>query len=109
MYVSYLWIGRDKLFLNFTPSTTELIFYWDRLSAVILTFEQKDVCFCKELNDALTAKFGLPSILGGQGVKYKYTGENDIEYWCIRKHPHSLVVYGKSEVISLLLPVLSSS
>lgn len=111
MYISYLWIGKDKPFLDFTPDKTELIFYWDRLSVVLLTFEQKDLIFYNELNDALIAKFGLPAILSEyHDVRYKYKGENNIEYWCISTRSNSLmVVYGKREVISLFIPVLYHS
>lgn len=37
-YDRYLYIGDVKKFLNFLPQKTELIFYWDRLEIVILTF-----------------------------------------------------------------------
>lgn len=37
-YDSYLYKGEVKKFFNFSPQKTELIFYWDRLEIVILTF-----------------------------------------------------------------------
>ncbi len=107
MYISYLWIGENKPFLNFHPDKAELIFYWDRLSAVILTFEQKDNNFHHELKDALTVKFGSSIAIAEHGMRYKFTGANDIEYWYICTRTNSvLVVYGERNVISLLLPVL---
>ncbi len=54
MYDSYLYIGKVKKFLNILPQKAELIFYWDRLKIVILTFlNMGDVTkenFMKKLN-----------------------------------------------------------
>jgi hypothetical protein len=110
MYVSYLWIGKNKPFLNFTPDRTELIFYWDRLSAVILRFEQKGNNFRHELQDVLTARLGSPIAIAEYEMRYKFMGANNIEYWYICTRSNSLlVVYGESDAISHLLPVLSFS
>jgi hypothetical protein len=108
LYVNYLWIGKNKSFLNFTPDKTELIFYWDRLSAVILTFDQKEIHFCNELNDTLKTRFGLPKITHkDNNLIYKYSGKEDVEYWCIFADKDTLnAVYGKKEALTLLsLPV----
>jgi hypothetical protein len=110
MYVSYLWIGENKPFLNFIPDKSELIFYWDRLCAVILAFEEKDICFCKELNNALEIKFGLPEITRkDNNLICRYSDKKNVEYWCIFTYQNTLnAIYGKKEAISLFLPVLSS-
>lgn len=40
MYDSYLYIGEPKTFQGQTPIRTELIYHWDILKVVILTFEK---------------------------------------------------------------------
>lgn len=37
-YDSYMYLGEIKRCLNYISDRTELIFYWDRLEIVILTF-----------------------------------------------------------------------
>lgn len=54
MFDNYLYIGEVKKFLNILPQKTELIFHWDRLEIVILTYlDMGDVTiqnFKKKLN-----------------------------------------------------------
>jgi hypothetical protein len=40
MYDTYLYIGEPKTFQGQTPIRTELIYHWDILKVVILTFEK---------------------------------------------------------------------
>jgi len=58
LYCSYLWAGKEqKKFLDYEPSSTELIFHWDRLEVVILKFESKDKELYEKINTALLNRF----------------------------------------------------
>ncbi|MCQ4140418.1 hypothetical protein NOM92_10930, partial [Chryseobacterium sp. EO14] len=54
LYISYLWVGKNfKKFLTFTPHKTELIFYWDILNTVILTFLERDIEYYNKIISTL--------------------------------------------------------
>lgn len=85
LYISYLWVGSEvKKFLGFIPHRIELIFYWDRLEAVILEFDKKSEHYYNSMNKALSKRFSnvtsetFPDSIG----MFKFTTEK-ITYWNI--------------------------
>ncbi|MDC8102607.1 hypothetical protein [Chryseobacterium rhizosphaerae] len=85
LYISYLWVGSEvKMFLGFVPHRTELIFYWDRLEAVILEFDKKSEHYYNRMNKALSKRFSkfTSETLPDSTVIFKFTTEK-ITYWNI--------------------------
>ncbi|MDD1549868.1 hypothetical protein MPN29_03260 [Riemerella anatipestifer] len=96
-YDSYLYIGEAKEFLNQKPNKAELIFYWDRLEAVILTFFHIGIDAIEEIKNTLKCKYSLASYevhLNYDLYEY-YAGE--IQLFLVLKKANSLfVIYGNS-------------
>ncbi len=96
-YDSYLYIGEVKNFLNFFSDKTELIFHWDRLEAVILTFFNMEMKIIEEIKDNLKYKYHFPiyEIHEKYEVYEYYAGE--LQLFLILKKPNALLfIYGNS-------------
>lgn len=96
-YDSYLYIGEVKKFLNHSSDKTELIFYWDRLEAVILTFFHIEMNFIEKIKNILKYKYHFPiyEIHSNYEVYEYYAGE--IQIFLVLKKPNTLlVIYGNS-------------
>ena len=80
---SYLYVGEVKKFLDFSTDKTELIFYWDKLEIVILTFLNVEVSRFTEVSNALSEMFGNAEIITQEEkIIHKFKNRN-IEYWCV--------------------------
>ena len=96
-YDSYLYIGEVKNHLNLFSDKTELIFYWDRLEAVILTFFHIEMNTIEKIKNILKYKCHFPiyEIHSNYEVYEYYTGE--IQIFLVLKKPNTLlVIYGNS-------------
>jgi len=83
LYCSYLWAGKEqKKFLDFEPSTTELIFHWDRLEVVILDFESQSKQFYNNLNNQLKIRFeNFQPVKHYENIKISKFVCQNISYW----------------------------
>lgn len=107
LYISYLWVGNEtKMFLNFPPHRTELIFYWDILNTVILTFLDRDIEYYYKILSALETKFGQSEMhKNKRAIINKYKTKN-IEYWCIYKLRTITIQYGISQTMNRIYNTL---
>jgi hypothetical protein len=109
-YDSYLYLGELKKFLNYISDKTELIFYCDRLEAVILTFENKDWHCFNEFSNALKMMFRETEAITLENHLVQKFKHKNIEYWCVFNPQTNtiIVIYGVSDTIQqVLLSLLS--
>lgn len=98
---SYLYLGEIKKFLNSISDKTELIFYWDKLEFVIITFENKKANYFIEFSNALKVAFKeIETTMIENHILQKFKHKN-IEYWCDYNQQSNtiIVLYGMSETI----------
>lgn len=99
MYDSYLYVGTVKKFLNNLPDRTELIFHWDRLEIVILTFlhlEINTINKFKENLNLIPLKF--KTMVKSDHELCFYSNENT-QYYLVWQKPDTLVlIYGNANV-----------
>ena len=93
-YDSYTYLGEVKKFLNIISDKTELIFYWDRLEAVILTFFHIEMKTIEEIKNILKYKYHHTNY----DVYEYHAGE--LKLFQILKKPNTLVIiYGNSNCL----------
>lgn len=107
-YDSYLYLKEVKNFLNIISDKTELIFYWDRLKAVILTFFHIEMKTIEEIKSNLKYKYHFPIYeLHANYEIYEYHA-GVLQLFLLLKKPNTiLIIYGNSncleEIISSIL------
>ncbi|WP_124641909.1 hypothetical protein [Amniculibacterium aquaticum] len=96
-YDSYMYLGEVKKFLNYHSDKTELIFYWDRLEAVILTFFHIEMKTIEEIKNILKYKYHyLINELHANYVVCEYHAVK-LQVFLILKKPNTLlIIYGNS-------------
>lgn len=102
-YDSYLYVGEINKFLNFYTYQTELIFHWDILEMVVLTF--LNINTTNLLNQLETFKFS------SEIIKYKlikYTGHREIIYLILLNSKETILIYGNPHKSKEILKVLDS-
>lgn len=96
-YDSYSYLGGVKKFLNIISDKTELIFYWDRLEAVILTFLNVEINSVEKFKIELKYKCHFPIYLVYSNFEiYKYRSGNLKLYLIWEKSNTLIVLYGNS-------------
>ena len=96
-YDSYTYLGEVKKFLNIISDETELIFYWDRLEAVILTFFHMEMNTIEQIKSILKYKYHFPfyELLANYEIYEYHAGE--LQLFLILKKPNTLlIIYGNS-------------
>ena len=96
-YDSYTYIGVVKNFMNIISDKTELIFYWDRLEAVVLTFFHIEMKTIEEIKGNLKYKYHFPiyETHANYEIYEYYAGE--LQLYLIIKKPNTLfIIYGNS-------------
>lgn len=99
-YESYSYLGKVKKFLNSISDKTELIFYWDRLEAVILTFFHIEMKTIQEIKNILKYKyhFRFYELLANYEIYEYYAGE--LQLYLLLKKPNTvLIIYGSSNCL----------
>lgn len=94
-YDSYIYVGKDlKNFLNYPTDKIELIFHWEILVAIIISLEYNEA----------DLHFNLLKYLNFVEQKENYTfyTKNEINLITIENR----VIYGKPDVVSMLLSTL---
>ena len=100
MYDSYLYIGGVKKFLNFSPQKTELIFHWDVLEIVILTFIELEDNTRQELNRKLKLLHKISSSREDSRCDYFKYKSKRLKYCVIFQVPNkTILIYGNPHVI----------
>lgn len=97
---SYLYTGDVKKFLNFFPQKTELIFHWDILEIVILTFiHTGNSSFHNFIKKPETPQNISNSLLDFTCCYFKYKN-NQLKYCLIYQVPNKTVlIYGKPHLV----------
>ena len=99
MYDSYLYVGKIKKYLNYLPQKTELIFHWDLLEIVILTFADLEDTIRQELNRELK----LLNKISSSQADLKWNPEyrsRAFGYFVISQLPtKTILIYGNPHVI----------
>lgn len=94
-YDKYLYVGKVKKFMNFIPERTELVFYWDRLEIVILSFLNMNMTSFTELSNSLEELLGKPKIEDFYGKTLHIFTRRNVAYRCLLYPDDSvLVMYG---------------
>ena len=103
-YDSYLYKGEVKKFLNFSPQKTELIFHWDVLEIVILTFVELEDNTRQELNRKLKLLHKISSSQGDLKCSYSEYKSRSLSCCVTSQLPNkTIIIYGR---IHLIHPVL---
>ena len=101
-YDSYLYLGEVKKFLNFISVKTELIFYWDRLEIVILTFENMNDF--EEFKNILNLPFQI--YRGNNNYKILQCTRDNLKLLLIRKKFNTFTfVYGNSTAVDKIYKI----
>lgn len=105
LYCRYHWIGeQQKKFLGIIPNDTELIFYWDILSIVILKFSSTNNL--NTLHNNLTTKFiHYEKNIINKVLISKFT-HNAITYWYFTKSEYTFVIYGNPTDVEIFYNTL---
>lgn len=99
-YDSYLYNGEVKKFLNFSPQKTELIFHWDVLEIVILTFTDLEDNTRQELNRKLKLLRKISSLQGDLNCSYSEYKSRSLSYCVISQLSNkTILIYGNPHVI----------
>lgn len=99
-YDSYLYNGEVKKFLNFSPQKTELIFHWDVLEIVILTFIELEDNTRQELNRKLKLLHKISSSREDSRCDYFKYKSKRLKYCVIFQVPNkTILIYGNPHVI----------
>jgi hypothetical protein len=94
-YDKYLYVGKVKKFMNLIPERTELVFYWDRLEIVILSFLNMNMTSFTELSNSLEELLGKPEIENLYGKTQHIFTKRNVAYKCLLYPDNSLlVIYG---------------
>jgi len=100
MYDSYLYIGEVKKFLNISPQKTELIFHWDVLEIVILTFIDLEDNTRQDLNRKLKLSNKISSSQDHLKCSYSEYKSGSLRYCVISQLPNkTIIIYGSSHII----------
>jgi hypothetical protein len=102
-YDSYLYVGEINKFLNFSTYQTELIFHWDILEMVVLTF--LNINTTTLLNQLETFNFS------SEIIKYKlikYTRHREVIYMILLNSKETILIYGNPNKSKEILKVLDS-
>ena len=107
-YDSYLYIGGIKKILNVLPQKTELIFHWDVLEIVILTFVELEDSTKQDFNRKLKLLHKISSLQGDLNCCYSEYKSRSLSYCVISQLPNTtIIIYGRTHVIHpVLLDVL---
>ncbi len=96
-YDSYLYLGEVKKFLNYISDRTELIFYWDRLEAVFLTFLNMNMNDFEEIKIKLKTHFELVSLEEYPNHTIIQYDLRELSVYLIWKYPNTTyILYGNS-------------
>lgn len=99
-YDSYLYIGDVKKFLNFLPQKTELIFYWDILEIVILTFNNMENNSIQDFIRKLKLSHKISSLQDDLKCSYYEYKCGSLRYCVISQLPNkTIIIYGSSHII----------
>ena len=99
-YDSYLYLGEVKKFLNFISVKTELIFYWDRLEFVILTFTNMENNTIEDFKRKLHLSFKIPSSNHNLECEFYKCKNTNLKFYLLNKTPKTLIlIYGNSKKI----------
>ena len=99
-YDSYLYKGEVKKFLNFSPQKTELIFHWDVLEIVILTFIDLEDSTKQDLNRKLKLLHKISSSQDHLKCSYSEYKSGSLRYCVISQLPNkTIIIYGSSHII----------
>ena len=106
-YDSYLYLGDLKKFLNYSTDKSELIFYWDYLEIVVLTFLNINPNTFQ--NQIKELKF-LPEILTQYQEQkvVKYTRNKEELYLILLSLEKIILLYGNPMKRSEILKVVDS-
>ena len=100
LYDSYLYVGKIKKFLNFSPQKTELIFHWDVLEIVILTFIELEDSTKQDLNRKLKLLHKISSSQDHLKCSYSEYKSGSLRYCVISQLPNkTIIIYGSSHII----------
>lgn len=104
-YDSYFYVGEVKKFLNYVSDKTELIFHWDRLEVVILTFLNIEMNTLENFKNDLKYKYHFPIYEVQSNYEiYEYYKENLKLYLIWKKHKTLIVLYGNSASLEEIYP-----
>lgn len=99
-YDSYLYVGEVKKFLNILPQKTELIFDWDVLEIVILTFIDLEDNTRQDLNRKLKLSNKISSSQDHLKCSYSEYKSGSLRYCVISQLPNkTIIIYGSSHII----------
>lgn len=94
-YDSYIYVGKDlKNFLNYPTDKIELIFHWEILVAIIISVEYCEADLHLDLLKYL--------IILGKNKNYTFYINDEISLITVE----NMVIYGKPDVVSMLLSTL---
>ncbi len=100
LYDSYLYVGKIKKFLNISPQKTELIFHWDVLEIVILTFIDLEDNTRQNLNRKLKLSNKISSSQDHLKCSYSEYKSGSLRYCVISQLPNkTIIIYGRSHII----------
>ena len=100
LYDSYLYVGKIKKFLNISPQKTELIFHWDVLKIVILTFIDLEDNTRQDLNRKLKLSNKISSSQDHLKCSYSEYKSGSLRYCVISQLPNkTIIIYGSSHII----------
>ena len=100
LYDSYLYVGKIKKFLNISPQKTELIFHWDVLEIVILTFIDLEDSTKQDLNRKLKLLHKISSSQDHLKCSYSEYKSGSLRYCVISQLPNkTIIIYGSSHII----------
>ncbi len=99
-YDSYMYLGEVKKFMKLISDKTELIFYWDRLEVVILTFFHIEMKTIEEIKNTLKYKYHFPIYeLHTNYEVYEYHS-GELQLFLFLKKPNTvLIIYGNSNCL----------
>lgn len=101
LFTSYLYVGNQtKTLLGFPPHRIELLFQWDILSIVIMTFLDRDVDYYNKILNALEARYGISTEINKDGKEIQVFKVKNLEIWSNNSFGTVSIIYGNTDIFA---------
>ena len=101
LFTSYLYVGNQtKTLLGFSPHRIELLFQWDILNTVIMTFLDRDVDYYNKILNVLEATYGISTEINKYGKVIQVFKVKNLEIWSKYSSGTVSIIYGISGTLA---------
>ncbi|GAA4159606.1 hypothetical protein GCM10022217_22560 [Chryseobacterium ginsenosidimutans] len=101
LFTSYLYVGNQtKTLLGFPPHRIELLFQWDILSIVIMTFLDRDVGYYNKILNVLEVTYGVSTEIDKYEKVIQVFKVKNHEIWSNYSSGTVSIIYGNPDILA---------